>query len=116
MAVTPAIATCEAAPGEPSRDTEALSRAESPTSSSTQASLDRKRDREFRLEGVWLRESTVTHSPVLSYVRMVVGLMERIRLSRTELVAILCRALRQHSFAFRKRIDYVLAFLHRHPP
>jgi hypothetical protein len=31
-------------------------------------------------------------------------------------VAILCRALRQHSFAVRKRIDYVLAFLHQHPP
>jgi hypothetical protein len=71
---------------------------------------------ELVLEGIVLRESTLSHSPVLPYVRMIVGLIEGIRLGRRELVAILLRALRQHSFAVRKRIDYVLAFLHQHPP
>jgi hypothetical protein len=31
-------------------------------------------------------------------------------------VELLLRIQRQHRFAFRNRIDYVLHFLHEHPP
>jgi hypothetical protein len=65
---------------------------------------------------VVLDEARVTHSPLLPYVRMLVSLIEGIRLTCQQLVRLLLRALRQHSFVFRSRIDYVLRFLHEHPP
>ena len=71
---------------------------------------------ELRLDGVVLDESSVTNSPLLPYVRMVVSLIEGIRLTCRELVGLLIRARRQHSFAWQRRIDYVLYFLHQHPP
>jgi len=70
----------------------------------------------LQLDGVVLDESSVANSPVLPYVRMVVSLIEGIELTCQELVGLLRQALRQHSFAFRRRIDYVLGFLHRGPP
>jgi len=77
---------------------------------------DRPEKVELRLDGVVLDESSVTNSPLLPYVRMVVSLIEGIRLTCRELVGLLIRARRQHSFALRSRIDYVLHFLHQHPP
>jgi hypothetical protein len=77
---------------------------------------DRPEQVELQLEGVVLDESSVTNSPLLPYVRMVVNLIEGIRLTCRELVGLLLRAQRQHCFAFRSRIDYVLRFLHAHPP
>ncbi len=71
---------------------------------------------ELSLEGVVLRESTVQNSPMLPYVRMIVSLIEGIRLTNNELVNLLRQALRQHSMAYRRRVDYVLSFLHEHPP
>ena len=71
---------------------------------------------ELRLEGVVLDESSVVNSPMLPYVRMVVSLIEGVRLTCQELVRLLRQALRQRSLAFRRRIDYVLRFLHQHPP
>jgi hypothetical protein len=71
---------------------------------------------ELRLAEVVLDEARVTRSPLLPYVRMVVSLIEGFRLTCQELVRLLLRALRQHSFAFRRRTDYVLRFLHEHPP
>jgi len=71
---------------------------------------------ELSLEGVVLRESTVQNSPMLPYVRMIVSLIEGIRLTNNELVNLLRQALRQHSMAYRRRADYVLSFLHEHPP
>jgi hypothetical protein len=71
---------------------------------------------ELRLEGVVLCESSLAKSPVLPYVRMVVSLIEGISLSCEEVVRLLRRAMRQHSIAHRRRIDYVLGFLDRHPP
>lgn len=71
---------------------------------------------ELLLEGVLLREFTLSNSPILPYVRMIVWLIEGITLSRAELIGILSHALRQHRFAYRKKIDYVLGFLHQHPP
>jgi hypothetical protein len=68
------------------------------------------------LEGVVLDESSVVESPVLPYVRMVVGLIEGVRVSLKQLRDWLCQALRQHSIARRRRPDYVLAFLNQHPP
>jgi hypothetical protein len=70
----------------------------------------------LRLEGVVLDESSVAHSPMLPYVRMMVSLIEGIELSCREVVDVLRQAMRQHSFGARRRIDYLLGFLHRHPP
>ncbi len=71
---------------------------------------------ELQLEEVALRVSHLASSPLLPYVRMLVRLLEGFELSRRELVELLERALRQRSLAFRSRRDYVLAFLHQHPP
>ena len=71
---------------------------------------------ELPLEGVVLDESSVAKSRMLPYLRMVVGLIEGIHLSLNELIDLLCQALRQRSIAPCRRVDYVLAFLHQHPP
>lgn len=71
---------------------------------------------ELRLEGVVLAAESVRNSPVLAYVRMLVNLIEGLRLGGEELVERLLQALRQHRIAFRRRVDYVLRFLHEHPP
>jgi hypothetical protein len=65
---------------------------------------------------VVLDESSVTNSPLLPYVRMVVSLIEGIPRTCQELVRLLRQALRQHRFAFRRGTDYVLRFLFQHPP
>lgn len=71
---------------------------------------------ELRVGGVSLGESDLRRSPVLPYVRMAAGLIEGARFSLAEIVDLLCRSLRQHSIARRTRTDYVLHFLHQHPP
>ncbi len=71
---------------------------------------------EMHLQGVMLDETTLTRSRMLSYVRMIVNLIDGLQLSREELLDVLCKRVRQHSMANRKRIDYVLRFLHQHPP
>jgi len=71
---------------------------------------------ELHLEGVVLDESSVVNSPLLPYVRMVVSLIEGVRVSLKQLRGWLRQALRQHSIARRRRFDYVLAFLNQHPP
>jgi hypothetical protein len=71
---------------------------------------------ELQLEELLLDEFTLTNSPLLPYVRMVVNLLEGLRLSRQELVERLVQSLRQHSIAARSRADYVLRYLHEHPP
>ena len=53
---------------------------------------------------------------MLPYVRMIVCLIERIELSYPELMLLLRQAMRQHSIAKRTRTEYVLRFLHEHPP
>jgi len=68
------------------------------------------------LEGVVLDESSVVNSPLLPYLRMVVSLIEGMRMSLQQLRDWLCQAWRQHSIARRRRLDYVLAFLNQHPP
>jgi hypothetical protein len=71
---------------------------------------------ELRVDGVVLDESSLTNSPVLPYLRMMVGLIEGRRFGTEELLGLLRRALRQRSIAMRKRRDYVLGFLRQHPP
>ena len=71
---------------------------------------------ELALEGVVLRESALLRSPMLSHVRMLVWLIEGIQLSCQQVVSLLGRALRQHSIAYQRRTDYLLRFLHQHPP
>jgi hypothetical protein len=73
-------------------------------------------EHELRLEEVVLRASRLASSPLLPYVRLLVRLVEGFEVSRRELVELLGRALRQRSMASRYRRDYVLTFLHQHPP
>lgn len=53
---------------------------------------------------------------MVAYVRMVVSLIEGRRVSRDEIVNMLARALRQHSMARRRRIDYVVGYVRGNPP
>ena len=71
---------------------------------------------ELRLEGMVLDETSVANSPMLPYVRMVVSLIEGVEFSCREVVHLLRQAMRQHSIGARRRIDYLLGFLHQHPP
>lgn len=71
---------------------------------------------ELRLDGVVLDDSSLRKSRMLPYVRMVVSLIEGIELSGEEIVSLLRQAMRQHSIAERRRSEYVLRFLHQHPP
>jgi hypothetical protein len=74
---------------------------------------------ELALDGVVLDEPSLLASPMLPYVRMVASLVEGIPWSMTEVVGLLRQALRQHSMARRRRLDYlrhVLGRQHRHPP
>jgi len=68
------------------------------------------------LDGITLDESTISSSGMLPHLRMLVALIEGVRLDRQQLVDCLLRALRQHSIVRRRRVDYVLAFLNQHPP
>jgi len=49
-------------------------------------------------------------------VRMVVSLIEGVEFTFHEVVHLLGQAMRQHSIGVRRRIDYLLGFLHQHPP
>jgi len=71
---------------------------------------------ELLLEGVVLDEAMVRNSPMLPYVRMVVNLLDGRRLLCQQIVRLLLEALRQRSMANRRRSEYLLDFLHQHPP
>jgi hypothetical protein len=53
---------------------------------------------------------------VLAYVRMVVSLIEGRPVSRSEILQMLQRVLRQHTQARRRKIDHAVAWLHENPP
>jgi hypothetical protein len=53
---------------------------------------------------------------MLAYIQMVVSLMEGRRVSRTEILEMLRRFLRQHSLGRRSTIDHTVAWLHEYPP
>jgi hypothetical protein len=71
---------------------------------------------ELRLDGVVLDESNLASSPMLPYVRMLAGLIEGVEFTCGEVFCLLRRSLRQRRLGARRRIDYILAFLHQHPP
>jgi hypothetical protein len=71
---------------------------------------------ELDLEGVILDESSVVNSPMLPYIRTLIWIIDGIRLSHVEVAAWLREVLRQRSIACRSRREYVLRFLHQHPP
>ena len=71
---------------------------------------------ELRPEEVVLDELSVAHSPLLPYVRMVVNAIEGLHLRRAEVLTWLVDLLRQHKMARRRSVDYVLQYLHQHPP
>ena len=63
-----------------------------------------------------LDESGLARSPMLPYVRMLVRLIDGVKLTCREVLAVLRESLRQRSIGVRRRIDYILGFLHQHPP
>jgi len=71
---------------------------------------------EPRREGVVLDESSLAASPMLPYVRMVVSLIEGVRVTCREVLDRLRQTLRQHSIGARSGVDYLRGFLHPHPP
>ena len=71
---------------------------------------------ELRLEGVVLDESSLAHSPMLPYVRMVVSLIEGVDFTCREVVQLLRQVLRQHSIGAGRGRDYLLGFLPARPP
>jgi len=71
---------------------------------------------ELQLDGVVLDDSSLTNTPVLPYLRMMVSLIEGVPFAVEELLDLLRQGLRQHSIASRRRTDYVLRFLRQHPP
>jgi hypothetical protein len=62
------------------------------------------------------REGNRLDTAIVGYVRMVTSLIEARRVSEEEIVEMLVRALRQHSIARQRRIDYVLAYLKKNGP
>jgi hypothetical protein len=71
---------------------------------------------EPRLEGVVLCESSLVRSPMLPYVRMLVGLIEGVRFTCGEVLCLLKQALRQHSIGAGPKGGYLLVFPHPQPP
>ena len=68
--------------------------------------LGRKPDRD------WIRWD----AGIVGYVRMVTSLIEARHVSEGEIVQMLVRAMRQHSIARRRRMDYVLVQLNKNAP
>ena len=56
------------------------------------------------------------YAGIVGYVAMVASLIEGRRVSEAEILQRLVRAMRQHSMARRRRMDYVVAQLHKHGP
>jgi hypothetical protein len=68
------------------------------------------------LDGFVLDEATLLNSPVLPYAQMVASVMEGRKISREELLAALLKRMRQRSMGLLPRREYVLRYLHEHPP
>jgi hypothetical protein len=62
------------------------------------------------------RSSLRWNPRLLPYVRMVISVIEGRAVSRTEILHMLEKVLRQHSHARRRKIDHTVAWLHEHPP
>ena len=55
-------------------------------------------------------------TPMLVYLRRVIGLIEGRRVSRRQVLAMLARVLRQHTMSRRRKIDQTVAWLNEQPP
>jgi hypothetical protein len=55
-------------------------------------------------------------APIRCYLRMVISLIERRRVSAEEILEMLARIVRQHSIVRRRKIDYVLEHLNKRAP
>ncbi len=106
-------------PGEnglPASPNQTLSVEARPPDSTSGETLPTEMPAELRLDGVLLDEASLSKSPVLPYLRMLLSLIEGVQFGMQELFGLLRQALRQHSIASRKRINYVLHVLRKHPP
>ena len=68
------------------------------------------------LEDFALDEATLVNSSMLSYLAMLVSVIEGCVISREDLLNTLRRSMRQRSFDRLPRREYVLRFLDQHPP
>jgi len=110
--------SCEgSAPAKPP-PCEAVDSTDSPLAGNTTQSLPAELSVaiELELDGVVVDESSVVNSPMLPYIRTLIWMIDGIRLSCAEVVQWLREVLRQRSMAYRPRREYVLRFLHQHPP
>jgi len=80
------------------------------------ASLAMREELPLNLDGFVLEESTLASSRVLPYVRMLVSVLEGKAISREELIAALRTRIRRRSIGRVSRREYVLHYLHQHPP
>jgi hypothetical protein len=71
---------------------------------------------ELEFEGLTIEPADIERSSALSYVRMLLRVIDGVRVTRQELVEMLLRSMRQRSMVRRKRRDYVVSFLNSHPP
>jgi len=61
-------------------------------------------------------EGTALDAGVVEHVRVVTSLIEGRRVGRDEILEMLRRVMRQHSFAPERRLDYVVRTLKEEPP
>lgn len=115
---TPCESSCEGSVHTKPRPCELADPADSPLAGNTTQSLPAELpvDIELDLNGVVLDEASIVNSPMLPYIRTLIWMIEGIRLSCVEVVGWLRQVLRQRSMAYRPRREYVLRFLHQHPP
>ena len=92
--------------------------ADSPLAGNTAQSLPAELPVDIELvpAGFAIDESSVVNSPMLPYIRTLIWMIDGIGLSCAEVVEWLREVLRQRSMAYRPRREYVLRFLHQHPP
>lgn len=71
---------------------------------------------ELEYAGVTLQPADIEKSSALSYLRMLLRVIDQVSVSHQELVEILLLSMRQRSMVRRPRRDYVVSFLNSHPP
>jgi hypothetical protein len=98
----------------PTGDSQGLS--PDPPAGAPPASVVSPAPAELRLDDVVLDESSVAHSPILPYVRMVVSLIAGVAFTCREVVHLLRRAMRQRSIGARCARDYLLDSWPQRPP
>ena len=53
---------------------------------------------------------------MVDHIQMMTSLIEEREVSREEIIEMIQRVMRQHSFGGEKRIEYILRYLKEHPP